>query len=86
MTDPKPSKVSDILSAIADGDANASPELLPLLYNELRVLARALMKKLPPGQTLRLPMQATSRSLNLSNAAAVIVFEAWRQCGFESGV
>ncbi len=52
MTDSKPSKVSDVLSAIADGDASASSKLLPLLYNELRVLARALMKKLPPGQTL----------------------------------
>lgn len=33
-------------------------------------------------QRLRLPMQAGQRSLNLSNAAAVTVFEAWRQAGF----
>lgn len=36
-----------------------------------------------PAQRLRLPMRAEQRSLNLSNAAAVIVYEAWRQCGFE---
>ena len=40
---------------------------------------------LPAEQRLRLPMRASSRSLNLSNAAAVIVYEAWRQLGFESG-
>jgi len=36
----------------------------------------------PPERRLRLPMQAGQRSLNLSNAAAVTVFEAWRQQGF----
>ncbi|RIX48811.1 MAG: tRNA (uridine(34)/cytosine(34)/5-carboxymethylaminomethyluridine(34)-2'-O)-methyltransferase TrmL [Rhodocyclales bacterium GT-UBC] len=35
---------------------------------------------------LRLPMQAGQRSLNLSNAAAVTVFEAWRQAGFSGAV
>jgi tRNA (cytidine/uridine-2'-O-)-methyltransferase len=37
------------------------------------------------GQRLRLPMRAGQRSLNLSNAVAVAVFEAWRQNGFEGG-
>jgi tRNA (cytidine/uridine-2'-O-)-methyltransferase len=37
-----------------------------------------------PGQSLRLPMQNGQRSLNLSNAVAVTVFEAWRQNGFAS--
>ena len=35
-----------------------------------------------PPQCLRLPMRAGQRSLNLSNAVAVVVFEAWRQCGY----
>ncbi len=35
-----------------------------------------------PSQRLRLPMRAGQRSLNLSNAVAVAVFEAWRQCGY----
>lgn len=37
----------------------------------------------PPAQRLRLPMRAGQRSLNLSNAVAVAVFEAWRQQGYE---
>ncbi|MFZ9406122.1 MAG: tRNA (cytidine(34)-2'-O)-methyltransferase [Burkholderiaceae bacterium] len=36
-----------------------------------------------PGKVLRLPMRPDNRSLNLSNAVAVAVFEAWRQLGFE---
>ena len=38
-----------------------------------------------PAQRLRLPMVAGQRSLNLSNAVAVTVFEAWRQNGFRPG-
>ena len=37
----------------------------------------------PNEQRLRLPMLASQRSLNLSNAVAVTVFEAWRQQGFD---
>ncbi|BES72931.1 tRNA (uridine(34)/cytosine(34)/5-carboxymethylaminomethyluridine (34)-2'-O)-methyltransferase TrmL [Marinobacter nanhaiticus D15-8W] len=37
-------------------------------------------------QALRLPMCNTSRSLNLSNAVAVVCYEAWRQHGFEGGI
>ena len=39
----------------------------------------------PPAQRLRLPMRPGQRSLNLSNAVAVTVFEAWRQNGFAGG-
>lgn len=39
-----------------------------------------------PGRRLRLPMRPDNRSLNLSNAVAVAVFEAWRQFGFEGAV
>jgi len=35
-----------------------------------------------PKQRIELPMRPDNRSLNLSNAVAVVVFEAWRQCGF----
>ena len=37
-------------------------------------------------QRVRLPMREGQRSLNLSNAVAVVVFEAWRQCGYAGGV
>jgi tRNA (cytidine/uridine-2'-O-)-methyltransferase len=39
-----------------------------------------------PDRQLRLPMRPGNRSLNLSNAVAVVVFEAWRQSGFEGGL
>jgi tRNA (cytidine/uridine-2'-O-)-methyltransferase len=40
----------------------------------------------PPAQRVRLPMRPGQRSLNLSNAVAVAVFEGWRQNGFEGAV
>ena len=49
---------------------------------ETRGLPQALLDSLPPAQRLRLPMRPDNRSLNLSNAVAVVVYEAWRQCGF----
>ena len=39
----------------------------------------------PESQRVRLPMRPDQRSLNLSNAVAVAVFEAWRQLGFAGG-
>ncbi|SDW95703.1 tRNA (uridine(34)/cytosine(34)/5-carboxymethylaminomethyluridine(34)-2'-O)-methyltransferase TrmL [Nitrosomonas oligotropha] len=44
-----------------------------------------LMETIPEQQRIRVPMLATSRSLNLSNAVAIVVYEAWRQIGFPSG-
>ncbi len=49
---------------------------------ETRGLPAALRERLPAAQQLRLPMRPGQRSLNLSNAVAVTVFEAWRQNGF----
>lgn len=50
---------------------------------ETRGLPDAVLASIPPAQRLRLPMRPGQRSLNLSNAVAVLVFEAWRQLGFE---
>ncbi|MFN7834956.1 MAG: tRNA (uridine(34)/cytosine(34)/5-carboxymethylaminomethyluridine(34)-2'-O)-methyltransferase TrmL [Burkholderiaceae bacterium] len=52
---------------------------------ETRGLPDKIRDSLPDGQCLRLPMLPTSRSLNLSNAVAVTVYEAWRQLGFTIG-
>lgn len=49
---------------------------------ETRGLDPALRESFPPTQRIRLPMRPDNRSLNLSNAVAVVVFEAWRQQGF----
>ena len=50
--------------------------------SETAGLPRELLESIAPEQRLRLPMRAGQRSLNLSNAVAVTVFEAWRQNGF----
>ena len=46
-------------------------------------LDEAVRERFAPAQQVRLPMRPGQRSLNLSNAVAVAVFEAWRQLGFE---
>ena len=52
---------------------------------ETRGLPVELRESFPPDQLLRLPMRPGNRSLNLSNAVAIAVYEAWRQCGFAGG-
>jgi len=52
---------------------------------ESRGLPQALIDALPAEQRIRLPMRTAARSLNLSNAVAVVVYEAWRQLGFAGG-
>jgi tRNA (cytidine/uridine-2'-O-)-methyltransferase len=51
--------------------------------SETQGLPPQLRESFAPSQRLRLPMRASQRSLNLSNAVAVVVYEAWRQGGFE---
>lgn len=53
---------------------------------ETRGLDEALREQFPLAQRVRLPMLADQRSLNLSNAVAVAVFEAWRQNGYAGSV
>lgn len=52
---------------------------------ETRGLPDWLRQQLPAQNIIRIPMLPDSRSLNLSNAAAIIVYEAWRQLGFAQG-
>jgi len=51
---------------------------------ETRGLPPVILSTFPDSRILRIPMLYNSRSLNLSNAAAVILFEAWRQNNFTS--
>lgn len=53
---------------------------------ETRGLPDEVLEAVSEEQRLRLPMRSGSRSLNLSNAVAVAVYEAWRQNAFRSGV
>jgi tRNA (cytidine/uridine-2'-O-)-methyltransferase len=56
-----------------------------LFGRETTGLPRELFAGWPAGRLIRLPMVPGNRSLNLSNAVAVVVFEAWRQLGFPGG-
>jgi tRNA (cytidine/uridine-2'-O-)-methyltransferase len=53
--------------------------------SEAAGLPQAILETFSQGSRLRLPMRPGNRSLNLSNAVAVVVFEAWRQLGFPAG-
>ena len=53
---------------------------------ETRGLPGEILASLPAEHILLLPMVPGSRSLNLSNTVAVVVYEAWRQCGFPGPV
>jgi len=59
----------------ADGDAF-------LFGPETRGLPAEILEDTPADRRLKIPQQAGNRSLNLSNAVAVVVYEAWRQTGF----
>lgn len=64
----------------------ATPQFVPgdafLFGPETRGLPPEVLHTLPEGRWLRIPMQPANRSLNLSNAAAVVLYEAWRQQDF----
>ena len=64
-----------------DRFCHAEGDLL-LFGPETRGLPEEVLRTLPDGQRLYLPQQPGVRSLNLSNAVAVAVYEAWRQLGF----
>jgi tRNA (cytidine/uridine-2'-O-)-methyltransferase len=53
--------------------------------SETAGLPAAVLAGFAPEMRIRVPMLAGSRSLNLSNAAALVIYEAWRQLGFAGG-
>lgn len=68
---------SDI--AFRDGDA--------IVFGpETRGLPAEFLAMTGSENTLRIPMCANSRSINLSNAAAIVIYEAWRQLGYQGAV
>jgi tRNA (cytidine/uridine-2'-O-)-methyltransferase len=68
--------------------SHASADFKPgdaLLFGpETRGLPDTVLESLPAKQRLYIPMRPGNRSLNLSNAVAVVLYEAWRQNGFRS--
>jgi tRNA (cytidine/uridine-2'-O-)-methyltransferase len=67
-------------------EAHFLPGAALLFGAETRGLPPAALAALPAAQCLCLPMRAGNRSLNLSNAVAIVVYEAWRQNGFATGL
>lgn len=65
-------------------DVQYQDEDVLLLGPETRGLPAEVRMSLPPEQVIKIPMVPNNRSLNLSNAAAVIAYEAWRQLGFKA--
>ncbi len=59
-----------------------APDDILVFGPETRGLPRAVLAACPAGRRLRIPMREGSRSLNLSNSVAVVVYEAWRQLGW----
>lgn len=57
-----------------------------LFGSETSGLPSSILEQLQPDHLIRVPMQANSRSLNLSNAVSVIAYEAWRQNDFVGGI
>ncbi|MGD8678309.1 MAG: tRNA (uridine(34)/cytosine(34)/5-carboxymethylaminomethyluridine(34)-2'-O)-methyltransferase TrmL [Chromatiales bacterium] len=67
-------------------DARFAPGDYLLFGPESRGLPAEILGSLPSEQRIRIPMLPDSRSLNLANSVAVILYEAWRQNGFDGGV
>ncbi len=62
------------------------PDDVLLFGSETCGLPDAVLGSIKPECRLRIPMQASNRSLNLSNAVAIVSYEAWRQQGFSGGL
>lgn len=63
-------------------DVSFAPGDALLFGPETRGLPPEVLETLPPAHRLRIPMRPGSRSMNLSNAVAVLVYESWRQLQF----
>jgi len=63
-------------------DVKFSPGDVLLFGSERRGLPPDVLREIAPENLVSLPMRAGNRSLNLANAAAIAVYEAWRQSGF----
>jgi tRNA (cytidine/uridine-2'-O-)-methyltransferase len=76
-----------LLACTTRGDVSAysvafAPDDVLVFGAETRGLPEEILETFPRERRLRLPMRPGNRSLNLSNAVAVVTYEAWRQLGF----
>lgn len=84
----KPNRVLAITTKTNNfyGDVNFQAGDFLLFGSETAGLPEEVRRQIPDENKLRIPMLAGSRSMNLSNATAVIVYDAWRQLGFPNAV
>ncbi|KXJ57627.1 tRNA (uridine(34)/cytosine(34)/5-carboxymethylaminomethyluridine(34)-2'-O)-methyltransferase TrmL [Cognaticolwellia aestuarii] len=68
------------------GDVNFQSGDYLLFGSETGGLPEDVRQQIPDQDKIRIPMLKDSRSMNLSNATAVIVYEAWRQLGFANSI
>ncbi|MBA6234331.1 MULTISPECIES: tRNA (uridine(34)/cytosine(34)/5-carboxymethylaminomethyluridine(34)-2'-O)-methyltransferase TrmL [unclassified Colwellia] len=84
----QPSRVLAITTKATNyyGDVSFEQGDYLLFGSETSGLPEEVRQQIPDKNKIRIPMVKDSRSMNLSNATAVIIFEAWRQMGFEGSV
>lgn len=84
----KPKRVLAITTKATNyyGDVNFAQGDYILMGSETAGLPEEVRQQIPDHDKIRIPMLKDSRSMNLSNATAVIIYEAWRQLGFENSV
>lgn len=68
------------------GDVSFTSGDYLLFGSETAGLPEDVRQQIPDQDKIRIPMIKDSRSMNLSNATSVIIYEAWRQLGFENSV
>lgn len=68
------------------GEVPLAPDDWFVFGNETAGLPDSIRARFAERQRIRLPMRPGNRSLNLSNAVAVVIFEAWRQAGYAGGL
>ncbi len=68
------------------GETTFTPNDWFVFGNETAGLPGQIRERFAPDRRIRLPMRPGNRSLNLSNAVAVLIFEAWRQINYDGGI
>ncbi|WP_448565187.1 tRNA (uridine(34)/cytosine(34)/5-carboxymethylaminomethyluridine(34)-2'-O)-methyltransferase TrmL [Thalassotalea ganghwensis] len=88
LTTEQPNRVLAITTKATNfyGDVSFQQGDYLLFGSETAGLPDYVRDQIPDQDKIRIPMLKDSRSMNLSNATAVIIFEAWRQMGFANGV
>ena len=72
-------------ASLSYADCRFAPQDVFVFGPETRGLPADLLDSFAPDRRIRIPMAQGSRSLNLANAVAIVVYEAWRQQGFAKG-